>query len=95
MYSAPFYICATFAYFLYELKLQGIIIIAVLLAFLATLNVLNTKSVQRWRAFSSEGNKRAIALRELVPNVDEVKKCGMEDFFHTNLNKKRNSEMAA
>jgi len=31
----------------------------------------------------------------MIPNIDEVKKCGFEDFFHCKLNQKRNSEMDA
>jgi len=95
MFTAPIFILATFVYLIIDVGAEALIIIFLLLAFLVALNVLNVKAVQRWRAFSSEGNKRAIALRELIPNVEEVKKTGMEDFFHANLNMKRNSEMKA
>ncbi len=51
--------------------------------------------VVRWRSFNSQGNARAIALRELIPNIEEIKKAGQEDFFHKKLNARRGTEMNA
>lgn len=61
MFTAPIYILATFAYIISDVKEKALIIIFILLFCLAGLNYLNIQAVQRWRAFSSEGNKRAIA----------------------------------
>jgi hypothetical protein len=95
MYTSPVFILGTFIYILTELKLWGLFIIIALSLCLATLNKLNTMQVVRWRAFNSQGNARAIALRELIPNIEEIKKAGQEDFFHKKLNARRGGEMGA
>jgi ABC-type bacteriocin/lantibiotic exporter with double-glycine peptidase domain len=95
MYTSPVFILGTFIYILTELKLWGLFIILALSICLATLNKLNTMQVVRWRVFNSQGNARAIALRELIPNIEEIKKAGQEDFFHKKLNARRGNEMSA
>ena len=95
MISSPVYVFLTFAYLIFDVGVVALMIIFILLGFLSMLCYLNFTAVNRWRAFSNQGNERAVALRELIPNIDEVKKCGFEDFFHCKLNGKRNDEMGA
>ena len=95
MISSPVYIMGTFIYLIIDVGPIALLIIFVLLIFLSVLCYLNFLVVNRWRAFSNQGNERAVALRELIPNIAEVKQCGFEDFFHYKLNCKRNDEMNA
>ena len=95
MISSPVYILGTFIYLLIDVGPLALVIIVILCFCLSWLCYLNYYTVKKQRTWSNEGNDRAIALREMIPNIDEVKKCGFEDFFHCKLNQKRNSEMDA